>query len=336
MGSGPGSAAAQGMRMGRAAVPRAAAFALSGGRAAGLAGDGAEGGGFCRPRAGKEGQEHAKGYLGCGKPRGGRRESPHGAAEGAAGPAGGGEVRALRGGNACGTPAPAAREEAAGERRSPPALPRGAVAGGHCPTAPLRVGSRGRALSPTAERGGHRSPQPHEGGGGSGCAGPRSLAGVEGTERSWGARVLPVNTAAGQNTFDGSTPRLPHRGIKSKPGLLPPGPCGRGPRRCRAGACPKAHKWLSLKGTESREGRRGRGSAAGVGARLPRMGQAAPRKGRPPWGHCGAPPGQPPPWAGEGRLRAERVVSLASAPPAMAPPAPRQAPLPPAKCCQGF
>lgn len=196
------------------------------------------------------------------------------------GPAGGGEVRELRGGNACGAPAPAAREEAAAERSALPALLRGRSRG-HSPYGPAPGGVPGQSLEPDGAAG--RAPLPATRTGRRPLGptrrwvrraplGPRTLAWVEGKERSWGAQVPPVNTVAGQNTSDGSTPRLSHCGIKAKPGLLPPSPCGLGPRRCRAGACSKAHRWLCLKGAESREGRRGRGGAAGVRAPLPRSG----------------------------------------------------------------
>lgn len=146
------------------------------------------------------------------------------------GPAGGGEVRALRGGTRA-----APRPPPPGERRAPPRCSEGR-SGGTAPTAPLRVGSRGRTLSPTAPRGGHRSPQLTLAGGRPGPRGrrrrwklraplgARTLAAVKGTERNWGAQVSPDNTAAGRNTSDGSTPRFPNRGTESKPGLLSPAP----------------------------------------------------------------------------------------------------------------
>lgn len=196
-------------------MPRAAAFALSGGSAAGLAAAGGEGGGFCWPRAGKEGREHAKGYLGCGKPRGGRRESPQGRLRGQPGP-----PEAERCGRCAGERVrrPSPRRPGRGGRgkaRTARASPRGGP-GGHCPHGPSPGGVPGQGLEPDGSAGWAPLPtagtgRRQESGGGAGCAGPCSLAGVEGTERGWGARVPPVNTAAGQNTSDGSTPRLPHR-----------------------------------------------------------------------------------------------------------------------------
>lgn len=242
------------------------------------------------------------------------------------GPAGGGEVRALRGGTRA-----APRPPPPGERHAPPRCSEGR-SGGTAPTAPLRVGSRGRALSPTAPRGGHRSPQLAQAGGRPGPRGrrgrwelraplgARTLAAVEGTERNWGAQVSPVNTAAGRNTSDGSTPRFPNRGTESKPGLLPPAPAdsvhaGGGPApvakptggclyrdrvpgrsqrerwRCRSGGSAPAHRascsprGARLGGTEGlRQGspRRGRrGEAAGGQRGAPRLCSASDGKPRP-------------------------------------------------------
>lgn len=256
------------------------------------------------------------------------------------GPAGGGEVRALRGGTRA-----APRPPPPGERRAPPRCSEGR-SGGTAPTAPLRVGSRGRALSPTAPRGGHRSPQLTLAGG---RPGPR------GRRRHWKLRPrsgpAPWRRWRGRNAIgalrcpptiprqDGIPLTAPHRAFPTAEPRASPA-CYPQPLRTRskqvAGRRLSQSPQVAVStGTGSREGRRGRGGAAGVGAPLPRVGQAAPRK-EPALGALRGSAREAPAGEGEGRLQAGSAAPLASAPPAMAHPAPRQAPLPPAKYCQGF
>lgn len=265
----------------------------SGGSAAGPAARGAQGAACAgRERGRRAGTCH--GLRRVRAARGGRRDSP---CEGTAGPGGGGKVRALCG-NACGAPAPAARGEAAGERRAPPALLRGVVPGALPPTAALRAGSRGRALSPTAPRGGQRCPQPAQRGGGAGWAGPRS------GPAPWQGRR--ARNAIGVLRCPPSVPRqgrraltAPHRADRPAARLPLPARCTQVPVLKPTGGC-------RYRGQRDRQRCRSGGCAA--------------PKGRPPWGHCGAPPGQRPPRESERRLRAGSAASRASAPPATAPP----------------
>lgn len=202
---------------------------LSGGSAAGRAARGAQGAACAGRERGRRAGNVPWVMEGAGSPGEGAGTAP---VRGQQGP-----PQAERCGRCAGTRA-APRPPPLGERRPGKgdiacASPRGGP-GGTAPTAPLRAGSRGRALSPTASRGGQRSPQPAQSGGGAGCAGPRSgpapWQGWRGRNAIGVLRCPPSVPRQGRRAL--TAPHRAHRGTQSKPGLPPACPCRLGPRRC--------------------------------------------------------------------------------------------------------